>query len=104
MRSASRRFILPPGFERTSRTRRARASDGQLARFAQFLHWIAQGIEFHGDIAGIAEVGELAGDIRIVEFAGTGVMASGIVGDVNESDWSDVCLERGDVIARGAWL
>ena len=67
--------------------RGASARNSKLAGFAQFLHGIAQGMELHGDVAGIAQLGKFAKNIGIVDFAGAGMMAPGHVGDVDEIEF-----------------
>src|SRR5438034_5344754 len=104
MRSTSRRFIFPPGFECTGGTLGARAADGKFASVAQFLHGIAQGMEFHGDIAGITQFGELAENVGIVDFTGAGVVAAGNVRNVDDGDEIDVFFELGDKITGGNLL
>ena len=82
----------------------ARAADGQLARLAQFRHRFTKGIEFHGDVARIAQVGELTKNIGIVDFAGARMMTAGNVSDVHKANEADVFLELGDEVASGNLL
>src|SRR5215472_16702364 len=104
MRSASRRFIFPPRFKSASHPRGARARNGQFASIAQFLHSIADGVKRHGDVAGIAELGEFAENARVIDFAGAGMMSAGHVGEVDKADNINIFLERFDEVAFGDLL
>ena len=74
----------------------AGAGEDKLASFAQFFDGIAERREFHCNVAGIAEFGKLAEDVGVIDFAGAGMMATGNVGNVYETDEIDVFLEIGD--------
>src|SRR5205085_5935738 len=106
IRSASGRFILPPGVgvEGTRRPRGAGARNGKLASLAQCLGGIAQGMEFHGRVTGIMQFGELAIKIGVIDFAGAGMMPAGNVGNVDKADEIDVFLELFDEVAFGNLL
>src|SRR5215470_3079510 len=58
-------------------------------------------MEFHGDVAGIMQLAELAKNVGIVDFARAGMMAAGYIRDVDQIDEIQVLFKFGDEVARG---
>src|SRR5690349_16751692 len=55
-------------------------------------------MKFHGDVAGIVQLAELAKNVGIVDFAGAGMMAAGHVGDVDEIDEIQILFELSEEV------
>src|SRR5260370_21601020 len=62
---------------------------------------IAGGQELHGDHPVVLQLGQFAEDIPVVDLAGSGLMAAGDVGDVNQSYVFDVLFQFFDEITLG---
>lgn len=72
---------------------------GHFASGAKSGHRLAFWYEFHGYISIKAQLAELAEDIWIVYLAGTGVVATRDVGDVNNTDQIEILFQLCQEIA-----
>ena len=60
--------------------------------------------KFHRDIAGILKLAKPSEDVGIIDFARSGFVAAGNIGNVDQADEFEVFIEFGDEIALGNLL
>ena len=75
--------------------------DDFFPRGTQTVDWIPRRQEFHRAIPIVLELSKLAVNVWIVDFASTGFMTAGDVGDVHEPDDVNVLLQFLDEVALG---
>jgi hypothetical protein len=81
-----------------------KASQDLLARVAQGWNDFASRIELHCDGTRVIQLRESAVDVAVVQLAGSGLMSSRNICNVNESNQGDVLLELLDQVTVGTLL
>src|SRR5579872_4480077 len=76
-----------------SRSNTLRSAQSLAARARKHGNGVPVGVEFHRDIAVVFQFREFLVNVDVVDFARSGLMAMGDVGDVDEANFVEMPLE-----------